>query len=47
MLFTNIQLDDFSSTLARLLEQLCIEEPEGQEWTTMASVNISMQCYPF
>ncbi|KAN0109014.1 hypothetical protein V8E52_009718 [Russula decolorans] len=28
MLFTNIQLDDFSPTLARLLERLTIEEPE-------------------
>jgi hypothetical protein len=33
MLFTNIQLDDFSVTLARLLELLTIEEPEGREWT--------------
>jgi len=31
MLFTNIQLDDFSTTLARLLECLDIGEPEGQE----------------
>jgi protein SMG6 len=40
MLFTNIQLDDFSSTLARLLERLSIEEPEGREWTMMAAINI-------
>lgn len=40
MLFTNIQLDDFPPTLARLLERLSIEEPEGQEWTMMAAVNI-------
>src|SRR6266404_1120701 len=40
MLFTNIQLDDFSSTLARLLERLRIEEPQGREWTMMAAVNI-------
>ena len=40
MLFTNIQLDDFSSTLARLLERLRIEEPEGREWVMMAAVNI-------
>lgn len=39
---TNIQLDDFSSTLARLLERLRIEEPEGREWATMAMVNISV-----
>ncbi|KAH9028113.1 hypothetical protein EDB85DRAFT_2074672 [Lactarius pseudohatsudake] len=40
MLFTNIQLDDFSSTLARLVERLRIEEPEGREWAMMAAVNI-------
>ena len=40
MLFTNIQLDDFTPTLARLLERLNIEEPEGREWTMMAAVNI-------
>jgi hypothetical protein len=40
MLFTNIQLDDFSPTLARLLERLSIEEPEAQEWIMMAAVNI-------
>ncbi len=40
MLFTNIQLDDFSQTLARLLERLSIEEPEGREWTMMAAINI-------
>ena len=40
MLFTNIQLDDFSSTLARLLERLRIEEPEEREWVMMAAVNI-------
>jgi hypothetical protein len=40
MLFTNIQLDDFSATLARLLERLSIEEPEAREWTMMAAINI-------
>jgi len=40
MLFTNIQLDDFSATLTCLLECLDIEEPKGQEWTMMAAVNI-------
>lgn len=40
MLFTNIQLDDFSATLARLLERLRIDEPEGREWAMMAVVNI-------
>jgi protein SMG6 len=43
MLFTNIQLDNFSSTLMCLLERLRIEEPEGWEleWAMMAVVNIS------
>ncbi|KAI9463378.1 hypothetical protein F5148DRAFT_1313175 [Russula earlei] len=41
MLFTNIQLDDFSSTLARLLERLRIEEPEGRDWAMMAAINIA------
>ncbi|KAI0063876.1 hypothetical protein BV25DRAFT_1899085 [Artomyces pyxidatus] len=40
MLFTNIQLDDFSPTLARLLERLAIDAPEAWEWTMMAAVNI-------
>ena len=40
VLFTDIQLDNFSATLARLLECLDIEEPEGREWTMMAAVNI-------
>jgi protein SMG6 len=40
MLFTNIQLDDFTPTLARLLERLSIEEPEAREWTMMAAINI-------
>ncbi|KAI0303402.1 hypothetical protein B0F90DRAFT_1911396 [Multifurca ochricompacta] len=40
MLFTKIQLDDFSPTLARLLERLSIEEPEEREWAMMAAVNI-------
>jgi hypothetical protein len=40
MLFTNIQLDDFSPTLARLIERLSIEEPEAREWTMMAAINI-------
>jgi hypothetical protein len=39
-LFTNIQLDDFTLTLARLLEHLSIEEPKAQEWTMMAVINI-------
>ncbi|KAI0262907.1 hypothetical protein BC834DRAFT_889594 [Gloeopeniophorella convolvens] len=40
MLFTNIQLDDFSPILARLLERLTIEEPQGSEWAMMAAINI-------
>jgi hypothetical protein len=40
MLFTNIQLDNFSPTLARLPERLSIEEPEAQERTMMAAINI-------
>jgi hypothetical protein len=40
MLFTNIQLDDFSPTLARLIERLSIEEPEAWELTMMAAINI-------
>ena len=42
MLFTNIQLDNFSSTLVHLLECLRIEEPEEQEWVMMAAVNIGV-----
>ncbi|KAA1471246.1 hypothetical protein DENSPDRAFT_776086 [Dentipellis sp. KUC8613] len=41
MLFTNIQLDDFAPTLARLMERLAIEDPEEREWTMMAAINIS------
>ena len=40
MLFTKIQLDDFSATLSRLLERFSIEEPEEREWTMMAAVNV-------
>ena len=29
ILFTNIQFDDFSATLTRLLERLDVKEPEG------------------
>jgi len=41
MLFTNIQLDDFSPTLARFLERIEIEGAEEREWIMMAVVNIS------
>ncbi|KAI0055170.1 hypothetical protein BV25DRAFT_1932002 [Artomyces pyxidatus] len=40
ILFTLVQLDDFSPTLARLLERLAIDAPETPEWTMMAIVNI-------
>ncbi|OJA21630.1 hypothetical protein AZE42_09745 [Rhizopogon vesiculosus] len=40
MLFTNIQLDDFSATLARFLERIEIEGAEEREWIMMAVVNI-------
>ena len=40
MLFTNIQLDDFQSTLSRLSERLQIEEVEERDWMMMAVVNI-------
>ncbi|KAG2129453.1 hypothetical protein DEU56DRAFT_956618 [Suillus clintonianus] len=41
MLFTNIQLDDFSPTLTRFLECIEIEGAEEHEWIMMAVVNIS------
>ena len=40
MLFTKIQLDDFQSTLSRLLERLQIEEIEERDWMMMAVINI-------
>lgn len=40
MLFTHIQLDDFQSTLSRLLERFQIEEVEERDWMMMAVVNI-------
>jgi hypothetical protein len=40
MLFTNIQLDDFSPTLARLLGHLSIEGPGAREGTMMPAINI-------
>jgi hypothetical protein len=45
MLFTNIQLNDFSPSLLHLLEHLCIEKPEGQEWA-MTGVNIGILLEP-
>ena len=41
MLFTNIQLDDFTPTLARFLERLEIEDAEERQWIMMAVINIS------
>ncbi|KAF8841181.1 hypothetical protein BDN67DRAFT_928908 [Paxillus ammoniavirescens] len=40
MLFTNIELDDFTPTLARFLERLEIEGAEEREWIMMAVINI-------
>ncbi|KAF9232140.1 hypothetical protein BU15DRAFT_81571 [Melanogaster broomeanus] len=41
MLFTNIELDDFTPTLARFLERLEIEGAEEREWIMMAVINIA------
>jgi len=49
MLFTKIQLDDFQSTLSRLLERLQIEEIEERDWMMMAVINIGSvleYCHP-
>ncbi|KAL1728623.1 hypothetical protein EV714DRAFT_285553 [Schizophyllum commune] len=40
MLFTNIQMDDFQPSLARLLERLTIDGAEEREWIMMAISNI-------
>ncbi|KAH8117438.1 hypothetical protein DFH11DRAFT_1817087 [Phellopilus nigrolimitatus] len=40
MLFTNVQLDDFPSTLARFMERLQLEGAEERDWIMMAVVNI-------
>ncbi|KAL1742791.1 hypothetical protein HDZ31DRAFT_42469 [Schizophyllum fasciatum] len=40
MLFTNIQMDDFQPSLARLLERLAIDGAEEREWIMMAVSNI-------
>ncbi|KAH6909493.1 hypothetical protein BKA70DRAFT_1425898 [Coprinopsis sp. MPI-PUGE-AT-0042] len=39
-LFTNIQLNDFQLSLARLIEHLNIENAEEKEWIMMGSVDI-------
>ncbi|KAK7043684.1 hypothetical protein VNI00_008295 [Paramarasmius palmivorus] len=41
MLFTNIQLDDFHSTILRFIERLALEGAEEREWIMMAVINIS------
>ncbi|TDL27426.1 hypothetical protein BD410DRAFT_818864 [Rickenella mellea] len=41
MLFTNIELDDFPATLARLMERLELEGAEEREWIMMAVINIT------
>ena len=40
MLFTNIQLDDFQSILARFIERLELDGAQEREWIMMAVVNI-------
>lgn len=40
MLFTNIQLDDFTPTLARFIERLDIEGAEERDWVMMGVINI-------
>ncbi|KAF8638491.1 hypothetical protein AX16_010474 [Volvariella volvacea WC 439] len=41
MLFTNIQLDDFHPTLARLIERLAIDGADEREWIMMGIINIT------
>lgn len=41
MLFTNVQLDDFLPTLARLTEKLQLEGAEEKEWIMMGIINIT------
>ncbi|KAH7100673.1 hypothetical protein BKA62DRAFT_830869 [Auriculariales sp. MPI-PUGE-AT-0066] len=41
MLFTNIQLDEFETILARFLEKLQLEVLEEREWIMMAITNIA------
>ncbi|KAK2460537.1 hypothetical protein APHAL10511_007007 [Amanita phalloides] len=41
MLFTNIQLDDFQSVLARFIERLELDGAQEREWIMMAVVNLS------
>ncbi|KAG5727581.1 Telomerase-binding protein EST1A [Termitomyces sp. T112] len=40
MLFTHVQLDDFTPTLARFIERLSMEDLEEREWIMMAIINI-------
>ncbi|KAG6861720.1 hypothetical protein C0995_012724 [Termitomyces sp. Mi166 len=40
MLFTHIQLDDFTPTLARFIERLSMEDLEEREWIMMSIINI-------
>ncbi|KAF8633707.1 hypothetical protein AX17_004365 [Amanita inopinata Kibby_2008] len=40
MLFTNIQLDDFQSALARFIERLELDGADEREWIMMAIINI-------
>ncbi|KAG5639579.1 hypothetical protein H0H81_010781 [Sphagnurus paluster] len=41
MLFTHIQLDDFTPTLARFIERLSMEDLDEREWIMMGVINIA------
>ncbi|KAG6844489.1 hypothetical protein H0H87_006563 [Tephrocybe sp. NHM501043] len=41
MLFTHIQLDDFTPTLARFVERLSMEDLDEREWIMMAVINVA------
>ncbi|KAG5645823.1 hypothetical protein DXG03_005164 [Asterophora parasitica] len=41
MLFTHIQLDDFTPTLARFIERLSMEDLDEREWIMMGVINVA------
>ncbi|KAF5387074.1 hypothetical protein D9615_001809 [Tricholomella constricta] len=41
MLFTHIQLDDFTPTLARFVERLSMEDLDEREWIMMGIINVA------
>ncbi|KAF8061488.1 hypothetical protein FPV67DRAFT_1703906 [Lyophyllum atratum] len=41
MLFTHIQLDDFTPTLARFVERLSMEDLDEREWIMMGVINVA------